>query len=79
MRESLASMENIPEGLQSVKRVIALIDRKSGTSLDLTFCETEADLRAADEALNNMSPLSEASGRRSSVEMYEVAIDQATG
>jgi hypothetical protein len=41
-----------------------------------TFCETEAELRKADEALNNMSPSSESSGRRVSVGLYEVVIDQ---
>jgi hypothetical protein len=76
MRQALRNVEGIPEGLRSVKRVMSLVDRASGTSLDLTFCETEEDLRAADEALNQMSPPSDAGGRRTSVEMYEVGIDQ---
>jgi hypothetical protein len=41
----------------------------------LVFCETEEDLRKADEALNEMSPSSEAAGRRVSVGMYEVMTD----
>lgn len=79
VREQLANAEGMPEGLRSVKRVLTLIDRKGGKGLDLTFCETEDDLRAADEALNSMSPSSATSGKRTSVEMYEVAIDQTMG
>ena len=58
---------------------MALVDRSSGAALDLTFCETEADLRAADEALNSMSPLSDASGHRVSVQMFEVGLDEVLG
>lgn len=79
MRQALGNAEAMPEGLRSVKRVMSVFDRASGTSLDLTFCDTEEDLRAADEALNSMSPPSDASGRRASVEMYEVGIDQSMG
>lgn len=79
MRESIANPDQLPAGLRSVKRVIALVDRKSGNAVDLTFCETEDDLRAADEALNSMSPISDASGRRTSVETFEMALDETIG
>jgi hypothetical protein len=62
-----------PEGLEGAREVMLLIDREGGTGLGITFFETEEDLRRGDEALNKMSP-EEGSGRRSSVETYEVAL-----
>jgi hypothetical protein len=41
----------------------------------MTFYDTEEDMRRGGEALNAMNP--EGGARRTSVEMYEVAIDQA--
>ena len=61
-----------PEGLEGAREVMLLIDREGGTGLGVVFFETEQDLRRGDEALNAMSP-EEGSGRRSGVEMYEVA------
>jgi hypothetical protein len=63
---------------ETVKRFVWLIDRSTGASLGIAFCETEEDLRRADEAMNQMSP-GEDGGRRTSVEMYEVAIDDSWG
>jgi hypothetical protein len=76
----------LPEGappeakvlMETVTRFVQLVDRDSGTSLALSFCRSEDDLRRADEALNAMSP-GEGGGRRTSVERYEVAIDQTFG
>ncbi len=84
LREQLAAAkrgetEGMPPGLMGIKRVVTLVDRSSGTAIDLNFCATEDDLRAADEALNSMSPLSDSSGHRVSVEMFEVGIDETLG
>jgi hypothetical protein len=84
LREQLAAAKrgetgDMPPGLAGIRRVLALVDRSTGNSLDLTFCGTADDLRAADEALNAMSPLSDASGHRVSVEMYEVGVDETLG
>jgi hypothetical protein len=76
----------LPEGappeakvlMETVTRFVQLVDRDSGTSLALSFCRSEDDLRRAEEALNAMSPGAGA-GRRTSVEHYEVAIDQTFG
>ncbi len=57
-----------------IKRSLMLVDRKSGQGAALSFCETEEDLRKVDEFMNSMSPPS-GSGTRSSVELYEVAVD----
>ena len=63
-----------PPGLEGAKRLLMLIDRQEGRGMGLTFFDTEEDMRRGDEALNAMSP--EGSARRTSVEMYEVGIDQ---
>lgn len=62
---------------ETVSRFVELVDRKTGTSLGVTFCETEEDMRRADDALNEMSPPDDSGGRRTSVEIYEVALDES--
>ena len=59
----------------AVKRVLMLADREGGRGAGLVFCETEEDLRRVDEALNQMSPPA-GGGTRTSVEMYEVVLDE---
>jgi hypothetical protein len=66
----------MPAGLEGVTRVLEAINRTEGTGVALIFCESEEELRKADQALNDMSPSSEAAGRRVSVGMYEVMTDQ---
>jgi len=72
--------EGAPEGMttlvETVKRVVELVDRENGTALAIVFCETDEDRRRADAALNAMSP-GEGEGRRTAVEMYEVTIDES--
>jgi hypothetical protein len=65
-----------PEGLEGAKRFLMLVDRKEGRGLGVTFYDSEEDMRRGDEALNAMTPPQDAGGRRTSVEMYEVAIDE---
>ncbi len=59
----------------AVKRGMMLVDRENGRGAGLIFCETEEDLRRVDAAMNQMSP-PDGGGTRSSVEMYEVAVDE---
>jgi hypothetical protein len=66
----------VPPGLEGVKRFVDAVNREEGTGVALVFCDTEEDVRKADEALDKMSPSSGSSGRRVSVGVYEVAIDQ---
>lgn len=75
MREALADRSSLPEALGAVQRVVVLVDRAAGVAVDLTFCRTRAELEAVDAALDAMSPISESSGRRTSVEMFEVGLD----
>jgi hypothetical protein len=64
-----------PPGLEGVRRVVEAIDRSRGSAIALIYCDTEEDLRKAHDALDAMSPSSEASGRRVSVDLYEIAND----
>ncbi len=59
----------------AVKRAMLLVDRENNRGAGVVFCETEEDLRRADAALNEMSPPPSA-GTRTSVEIYEVAVDE---
>ena len=66
--------EGPPPGVPAVGFTL-LIDPEAGTSLAIALFETEEDLRKGDAALDAMDPGSEDSGRRTSVERYEVAVD----
>ena len=72
--------EGAPEGvktlMETVTRFTQFVDRERGTGLGIAFCATEDDMRRADEALNAMSP-EEGEGRRTSVEIYEVLLDES--
>ena len=61
--------------METVARFVELVDRDRGILVGLTFCETEDAMRRANEALNSMSPGGGA-GKRTSVETFEVAIDE---
>jgi hypothetical protein len=53
-----------------------LVDRKTGTGLGLTFFDDEDARQRGDKALNEMTPPAGMGGSRSTVEMYEVALDR---
>ncbi len=61
--------------LDAVKRVMLLVDRESNRGANLIICETEDDLRRVDAALNKMTPAG-GRGNRTSVEMFEVVLDE---
>jgi hypothetical protein len=67
--------EQVRTLMETVRQLLQFVDRENGVALGITFCETEEDLRRADAALNEMSP-DEGEGRRVSVEIYEVALDE---
>ena len=62
-----------PEGVKAT-RFLFLTDKANGTIVAISFHETEADMRAADAVLNEMSP-DQPIGTRESVDMTEVALD----
>ena len=68
--------EGPPEGVPA-KGFLMLIDPDEGRSLAIALFDTEEDMRTGDEALNAMDPDPSMGdlGRRTSVEMYEVAVD----
>ena len=67
-----APLESAVDG---INRVLLLVDRETNRGATVIFCETEDDLRRADAALNEMTPAS-GRGARTSVEMYEVLLDE---
>ena len=64
----------VESALKSIKRVLMLADREKGSSAMLVFCDTEDDVRRVDELFDQMSPGDEG-GKRQSVDIYEVAIE----
>jgi hypothetical protein len=60
---------------QYVARSMMLIDRESGKGASLILCESQDDLRKVDEIMNNASPPAGSSQQRTSVQLYEVALD----
>ena len=66
-----------PEGLPT-KAFLLLIDPDNARQIGISLFETEEDLRQGDEVLNSTNPPEEGIGRRTSVEMYEVAVDVRT-
>ena len=52
-----------------------LVDRENSRGASVIFCANEEDLRRIDEAMNQMT-VPGGGGSRTSVEMYEVAVDE---
>jgi hypothetical protein len=65
-----------PPGLEGARRSVMLVDRQTGAAMGLTYFDSEDEMRRGDQALNAMSPPADMTGRRTAVEMYEVAIDR---
>jgi len=59
------------------RRVLMLIDRDAGTALGITFFESEDAIRQAEAGFDRMSDElpEEMRGRRTSLDVYEVAIE----
>ena len=83
----MVRMQERPEGMPEdvfdtlkggVKRVMSLVDREAGVSVDLTFTENADDARRVHEALDSLSP-PEGAGKRTSVGTYELLIDEQLG
>lgn len=68
--------EDVYELLRAnVRRMMSFVDRESGSTLDLTFTDDADSAQRVHEALDNLSP-PEGSGRRSSVQTYELMLDE---
>ena len=57
------------------KRVMMLADRESGRWVGVQFADTEDDIRRFDEFLERQTP-PPGSGTQSSVEIYELLLDE---
>ena len=66
-----------PPGLEGAKGIMVMVDRTKGKSMGVVLFDSEEALKQGDEALNQMTP-GEGS-RRTSVEFYEVPIQQMGG
>lgn len=70
--------EQVRTLMDTVVRFMELVDRESGTSVGIAFCETQDAARRAHEALDQMSP-GEGGGRRAAVDIFEVVLDERFG
>ena len=67
------------EALRSgVKRMMSLVDREEGSSLDLVFTDNAEDARRVHEALDSLTP-PEGAGHRTSVQTFELLMDEQLG
>ena len=67
--------DDVERLLKSITRMLVLTDSGTGSSAMVAFCETEEDVRGVDALFDAMSP-GEGGGKRQSVDIYEVSIDQ---
>ena len=58
-----------------VRRVMSLVDRDAGASIDLTFTDNAEDAKRVHEALDSLSP-PDSAGRRASVQTFELVLDE---
>ena len=82
--KKMVRMEERPEGMpeetfatlrDGVRRVMSLVDRDTGVSLDLTFTDNAEDAKRVHEALDSLSP-PDSAGRRASVGTFELMLDE---
>jgi hypothetical protein len=80
VRETIRSGEGTPfeKVNDAAGRVMLLVDRVGNRGANLILCETEEDLRRVDAAMNEITPAA-GRGARTSVEMYEVLLDEEPG
>jgi hypothetical protein len=83
----MVRMAERPEGMpeetfstlkNGVKRMMSLVDREAGVSFDLAFTDNADDARRVHEALDSLSP-PDGAGRRTSVQTFELMLDEQLG
>jgi hypothetical protein len=75
MRGGSGDVAPLDEVRGSIERALMLVDRDGNRVVSLLFCESEEALRRVDEAMRRINP-PVGGGTRSSVEMFEVAVDE---
>ena len=80
----MVRMEEAPEGMSektfttlrdNVRRVMSLVDRDAGVSIDLTFTDDAEAAQKVHEVLDAMSP-PDSAGHRTSVGTFELLLDE---
>jgi hypothetical protein len=83
----MVRMEERPEGMSEetfatlkagVKRMMSLVDRGAGASLDLVFTANADDAKRVHEALDSLTP-PDGAGKRTSVQTFELLVDEQLG
>jgi hypothetical protein len=83
----MVRMQERPEGMSDdafttlrdgVKRVMSLVDREGGATLDFMFADNAQDAQRIHEVLDAMSP-PDGAGKRTSVHIYELLLDEQLG
>jgi hypothetical protein len=83
----MVRMQERPEGMDEetfttlrdgVKRVMSLVDRDARVSLDLVFTANAQAAQRVHEALDSLSP-PEGAGKRTSVQTFELLVDEDLG
>lgn len=64
------------DAMRKIRRTLVLADVEKGSSAMVIFCDTEDEIRAIDALFDQMSPPTDGGGKRQSVDLYEVAIDE---
>ncbi|MBA3332889.1 MAG: hypothetical protein H0U30_02760 [Actinobacteria bacterium] len=82
--KKMVRMEERPESMpeetfatlrDNVRRVMSLVDRDAGVSIDLTFTDNAESAKKVHEALDSLSP-PDSAGRRTSVGTFELMLDE---
>ncbi len=82
--KKMVRMEERPESMpeetfatlrNNVRRVMSLVDRDAGVSIDLTFTDNAESAKKVHEALDSLSP-PDSAGRRTSVGTFELMLDE---
>jgi hypothetical protein len=82
MGQATEIVEPIIRGLNGIQGFMELADRKSGKSLSISFFDTEENALAAEPVFDEEMPralgdlMQQFSGRRTSVDRYDVLVDE---
>jgi hypothetical protein len=82
MDQAMEIVEPMIRGMEGIQGYMELVDRNSGKALSISLFETEANAIAAEPIFDEEMPkalgelMQQFSGRRISVERYDVLIDE---
>jgi hypothetical protein len=85
MPQAMEIVEPIVRAIPGIQGYMELIDRSSGKSLSISLFDTEENARAAERVFDEEMPralgdiMQQFSGRRISVERYDVLVDERAG